>query len=190
MKTTTTDPAVLAALVQQTRDMGFDMASDRYCGSLLRTLAASKPAGQFLELGTGTGLSTAWLLDGMDSRSRLVSVDNDAVVQEVAKSVLGADSRVQFVTGDASDFLRHKTPGEYDLIFADTWAGKYELLEETLALLKPGGLYFVDDLLPQPNWPEGHEKKVVRLKSFLASCSDLKSTWMPFSTGLWLAVKM
>ena len=189
MNTLTSEPQGLPGILKETHELGFDMASDRACGSLLRTLAASKPAGQFLELGTGTGLSTAWLLDGMDGRSRLVSVDNDAVVQEVAKRLLGADSRVQFVTGEASDFLRHKTPGEFDLIFADTWAGKYELLEETLALLKPGGLYFLDDLLPQPNWPDGHEMKVARLKSFLASCSNLRSTWMPFSTGLWLAVK-
>jgi hypothetical protein len=26
-------------------------------------------------------------------------------------------------------------------------------------MLKPGGLYVIDDMLPQPNWPEGHAAK-------------------------------
>ena len=47
------------------------MPSDPLTCTLLRTLAASKPGGQFLELGSGTGLSTAWLLDGMDARATL-----------------------------------------------------------------------------------------------------------------------
>jgi predicted O-methyltransferase YrrM len=54
------------------------MASEPLVGALLRSLAASKPGGRFLELGTGTGVATAWLLDGMDDRATLVSVDNDA----------------------------------------------------------------------------------------------------------------
>jgi hypothetical protein len=46
----------------------------RGTGLFLRTLAASKPAGRFLELGTGTGVATAWLLDGMDHASRSCSM--------------------------------------------------------------------------------------------------------------------
>jgi predicted O-methyltransferase YrrM len=33
---------------------------------MLRMLAASKPGGRFLELGTGTGIATAWLLKKID----------------------------------------------------------------------------------------------------------------------------
>jgi predicted O-methyltransferase YrrM len=73
---------------------------------MLRSLAASKPGGRLLELGTGTGVATAWLLDGMDARATLVSVDNDAKVQQVAKDILGQDGRLTLVTGGASEFLR------------------------------------------------------------------------------------
>ena len=51
----------------------------------------------------------------------------------------------------------------FDLIFADTWPGKFSQLPETLALVRPGGFYVVDDLLPQPNWPEGHAASLERL---------------------------
>ena len=40
----------------------------------MRMLAASKPSGRILEIGTGTGVGTAWLLDGVDSTSRIISV--------------------------------------------------------------------------------------------------------------------
>ena len=49
-----------------TKENGFTMPSEIKTCSLLRTLAASKPSSKFLELGTGTGLSTCWILDGMD----------------------------------------------------------------------------------------------------------------------------
>jgi predicted O-methyltransferase YrrM len=67
---------------------GFTMASDPLSCSLLRTLAASKPAGKFLELGTGTGLSTSWILDGMDDHSTLTSIDNDESFLKIAKEQL------------------------------------------------------------------------------------------------------
>ncbi len=49
----------LEGIERDTENREFDMPSDRHTGSLLRTLAASKPDGRLLELGTGTGLSTA-----------------------------------------------------------------------------------------------------------------------------------
>ncbi len=61
----TRSPNRLTEIVESTNALGFDMASDPRTGALLRTLAASKPKGRFLELGTGTGMATAWLLGGM-----------------------------------------------------------------------------------------------------------------------------
>ena len=81
-------PEVLAAIHVDTDALGFQLASEPKTGSLLRALAASKPGGRFLELGTGTGVGTAWLLAGMDRHSRLVSVDTDAKVQNKVAAVL------------------------------------------------------------------------------------------------------
>ena len=60
-------PEVLDAIRKDTEELGFTMASEPKTGALLAVLAASKPRGRFLELGTGTGLGTAWLLSGMDA---------------------------------------------------------------------------------------------------------------------------
>jgi predicted O-methyltransferase YrrM len=123
------------------------MPSEMLACSLLRTLAASKPAGKFLELGTGTGLSTSWILDGMDSKSTLDSIDNDEAVLEIAKSYLGKDPRLTLVLTDGEDWVLANKGQRFDYIFADTWHAKYLLLEEVLDMLHPGGLYVVDDML-------------------------------------------
>jgi predicted O-methyltransferase YrrM len=58
-------PAALRGIVADTEAVSFNMISESKVGSLLAALAASKPGGRLLELGTGTGHGTAWLLAGM-----------------------------------------------------------------------------------------------------------------------------
>lgn len=182
-------PSALELIESDTKALGFNMGSERTAGSMLRMLAASKPSAQLLELGTGTGISTAWLLDGMDADSRLTTVDNDEVCVEIARLNLGKDSRVEFYVADGSEFLSSLEGRQFDLIFADTWPGKFWDLDTALALLKPSGFYVIDDLLPQPNWPEGHAPKVAELIRALSARSDLVVCQMAWSSGLLLAVK-
>lgn len=126
-------PNPLNAILDRTEALGFKMASEPRTGALLRALGASKPNGRFLELGTGTGVSTAWLLAGMSEKSTLTSVDNDAQAQAVAREILGDDLRVTFVLEDGAKFLRRQLPQTYNLVFADAMPGKYEAVEEALA---------------------------------------------------------
>lgn len=183
-------PESYFAIDQATKDLGFTMPSDMLTCSLLRTLAATKPSGKFLELGTGTGLSTSWILDGMDPNSTLVSIDNDATVLNIAKTHLGKDSRLSLVLSDGEDWVLGNLEKRFDYIFADTWHGKYLLLEEALDMLNPGGLYIVDDMLPQPNWPEGHAEKAIQFVKKLDQRTDLTLTKLDWATGIIIGVKV
>jgi predicted O-methyltransferase YrrM len=184
-------PPAVAAIEEDTKAVGFTMASDAWTGSLLATLAVTRPGGAFLELGTGTGLSTAWLLSGMDAEASLLSVDNDESVVDVARRHLSDDRRVSFVIADGERYLEELLAAgrSFDLVFADAIPGKYTRLEEALGLVKPGGLYVVDDMLPQPNWPDDHHLKVAGLIEALASRPDFRVTHLRWSTGLVLAAK-
>jgi predicted O-methyltransferase YrrM len=182
-------PTAYSAIDEATKLSGFTMASDVLTCSLLRTLACSKPAGKFLELGTGTGLSTSWILDGMDADSTLTSVDNDPTFLEIAQSFLGNDRRLKLVCSDGGEWMEKNKNQKYDYIFADTWHGKYLLLEDALSMLHKGGLYIIDDMLPQPNWPDGHQEKVINLVSALEKRTDLSLTKQVWSTGIIVAVK-
>jgi predicted O-methyltransferase YrrM len=183
-------PKQLQAIMRDTAALGFGMASEPLTGALLRTLAASKPQGRFLELGTGTGVATAWLLNGMDSASTLLTVDSDPAVVAIARRHLGHDARVRFQVSAGDVFLAPLSTNEtFDFIFADTWPGKYDHLEDALALLKPGGLYVIDDMLPQPTWPDGHAAKVSALIQQLEAHPDLILVKMRWATGVIIATR-
>ncbi len=184
-----TPPPHLADIETATETLGFNMASTRETGALLRTLAAAKPAANVLELGTGTGMATCWLLDGLDENGHLVTVDVDPVVQQVAKINLGHDPRINFVEQDGTDFLESTQFLKFDLIFADALPGKFSELDEALALLADGGVYVGDDLLPQDNWPEGHAPRVPVYIETMHARPDLDVEYWEWSSGILLARK-
>ena len=125
----------------------------------------------------------------MDQQSRLISIENDKKFIEVAQRFLSGDPRVEFRIEDAATVINSLPPRSFDLIFADTWAGKYTHLNEALELLKAGGIYVIDDMLPQPTWPEDHAPKVERLMLELEGRSDLVVTKLNWASGIIIAVK-
>lgn len=183
-------PTALAAILSRTVEVGFDMGSESQAGALVATLAASKPRGRFLELGTGTGISTAWFLGGMDADSRLITIDTDPIAQGVARDILSRDARVEFVLADALTWLTAQPSHSFDLVFADAMPGKYEGLEDALRLVADGGFYVMDDLLPQPNWPEGHVSRVEPLLTSIQQRPDFRLLRMAWASGIAIAVRI
>jgi len=181
-------PVQYNTIVQETTALSFNMNSDLYTGSLLKTLVASKKAGRFLELGTGGGLATSWILEGMDSRAKLVTVENNTALLGIARQLI-TDPRIDFVLADGYEWLRNYQGEQFDLIFADAMPWKYDLFDETIDLLKSSGFYIIDDMLLQPNWPEGHADRVDDFISSLEKRNDLILTKMNWSTGIIIAVK-
>tara|TARA_R110002124_G_scaffold274039_1_gene443702 strand:+ start:203 stop:781 length:579 start_codon:yes stop_codon:yes gene_type:complete len=187
---TLTFPFGYEAIRIATESLGFTMPSDIKTCSFLKTLATSKRHSKFLELGTGTGLSTSWILSGMDKYSTLTSIDYDDILLSIAHDNLGADARLTLVSSDCEDWIHENEKLRFDYIFADTWHGKYLLLDEVLAMLNPGGIYIVDDMLPQDNWPEGHAEKAALLTKTLSERNDLCITKLNWATGIIFAVKI
>jgi predicted O-methyltransferase YrrM len=182
-------PPALAGIMADALRTNFTLSCDLLTGSLLRTLAASKPGGRILEVGTGTGCGAAWLLDGMDPSARLVTVDLSPERLDVARKHLGRDPRVELVHSDAADFIRSAPPRSFDLIFADSFVSKHSLLDETLALLRPGGFYVIDDMLPVHGWGPDLPRLHPQLVRTLEARDDLKVTKMCWSTGVVVCVK-
>jgi len=90
---------------------------------------------------------------------------------------------------DGAEFLRNATPAVFDFIYADAWPGKFSQLEEALALVRPGGVYVIDDLLPQANWPEGHAPKVPTLIDDIERRDDFATVRLACASGLMLVVR-
>ena len=182
-------PTIHPEIVRKSAEIGFTMPSDVYIGTLLKTLISSKLGGKFLELGTGIGLSLSWMIDGMDADSKLTTVDNDPELIGIAKQYFEHDDRVEVICEEGSKWICNYKGDKFDLVFADAWPGKYSEIEQILDLIKVGGFYLIDDMTAQPNWPEGHDRNVERLVSYLESREDFNLTKMDWSTGLIIAVK-
>jgi predicted O-methyltransferase YrrM len=180
-------PPAARAILLDTRAAGFVNASDQLTGALLRSLAAAKPGGRLLELGTGTGYGTAWLLDGMDRAARLVTVEVNSASVAIARRHLGHDPRVEFIEDDAARLFTDSSR-RWDLIYADCPFGKHHDVETVLDALAPGGIWVADDMLPHTYTPE-REPMQRALPEVLSRRPDLHVTKLSWSTGILLATK-
>ena len=185
-------PAGITDLEAATRALGFTMWSDPLTLSLLRMLAATKVAGQFLELGTGTGISASWIRDGMDTQSQLTTVDHQEEYVALVRRFLGQDSRIHCVLTEGKIFIESllEQGKAFDFIFADMEVGKYQYLDETLRLLAVGGIYVIDHMFAQASWDEEHRLRACRLISILEERQDVRITKLNWSTGIVLAAKV
>lgn len=158
-------PEEISRLIpRHAEELGFEASSNAATGEVLALLAASKPGGRILELGTGMGAGLAWLAHGADRATTIVTVELEPTLQAVARDLV-PDPRIEFVIGDAGPWLTYAAArgDRFDLVFADAWPGKFSHLDEALRLVGPGGFFVVDDLRTQPHWDEEHQARVEAL---------------------------
>jgi predicted O-methyltransferase YrrM len=188
--TPTHSPRAVTHIKEASQLLGFTMNCDDLTGNLLKTLAASKLGGRLLELGTGTGLSTVWIAEGMSKNATLWTVELEEKYSQVAQQALSNDKRIKFFVKDGTAFLERYKDEQFDLIFADTWPGKYWSLEIALNMVKIGGFYIIDDMIEQPNWPEGHAEKAKALLETLDQLQDFSITTLNWSTGIVICTRI
>jgi predicted O-methyltransferase YrrM len=187
----TDQPVDVPQTVQKAQEISdryrFYMASEPRTGALLRTLAASKPGGRILEIGSGLGLGAAWLLAGMDEDARLTTLETHPKFAAVCRETLAPDSRVEVVTTDAIDWLENYSGPPFDLVFMDTTTAKFFRRDLVFQHLAKGALVVADDLLPQPKWNSEHAGKVERFRREFVKEPELVPLLMDWASGIALA---
>ncbi|BBN93515.1 cytidine/deoxycytidylate deaminase/NUDIX/methyltransferase domain-containing protein [Deinococcus grandis] len=140
-------PPLVRSALGAAHAAGFTRSCSPEVGALLRTLAAARPGGRVLELGTGLGVGAAWLLSGLPDSGRLLSVEADQDRAQGAWAALRTDPRARVLVGDWRDALPE---GPFDLIFADCAAAKTpDALHTLVRALRPGGTLILDNLTPR-----------------------------------------
>ena len=120
-------------------------AVDPPTGAVLRLLAAASGGKAVIELGTGAGVSSLWLMAGLQPSGILTSVDSESEHQRLAKASLAeagvSGGRARLIGGRALDVLPRLSDAAYDLVFCDAARSEnLDYLEAALRLLRPGGL--------------------------------------------------
>ncbi len=158
----------------------------RFIGALTR-LAGPRRA---LELGTGMGLTTYHILSNLPPDGVLDSVESDEALIEVARDAIGGDKRLRLHNRLGENFIGEALGSEgYDLIFADTWPGKYFLLDDVLRMVRPGGIYVIDDMNRSRDWPDRHEEKARALLAHLQGLEGWSFSCYTFGTGVGIGQK-
>jgi predicted O-methyltransferase YrrM len=162
---------------------------------VLRFLAASLRAKAVVEVGTGTGESGLWLLDGMVDGGVLTSIDADPAKQRVARRTLREaghqPGRARLITGCASEVLPRLTDGGYDLVSmgpAGLDAPRY--LELGRRLLRPGGVIAFNGVPATPPDSPGALATALRdLVRTVGEDEELVPVALPTGPGLLAAAK-
>lgn len=192
-----TEQPVAASARQRAEELGVETVSSG-AGAALRLLAAMIDARAVVEIGTGTGVSGLWLLEGMHPEGVLTTVDTEIEHQRAAKRAFTeagiASSRARVITGAARDVLPRLTDGAYDLVFVDSDPADYaELLDESLRLLRYGGVVVFDDALHKDRVadPSARDAESVSLRDLgklIREHDHLVPAILPVGEGLIAAV--
>jgi predicted O-methyltransferase YrrM len=156
-------PALVAQAQALASAQGFTRSCTMEVGRLLHMLAAHVGEGRIGEIGTGTGVGTAWMASGLAGRGSLVTIELDAERATAARTLFADVPNVRVLHGDALELLEY---GPFDLLFADAptglpggvgasaHGGEAAALDRLLGAVKVGGLIVKDDLTPEAAWPE------------------------------------
>jgi predicted O-methyltransferase YrrM len=136
-------PLVEQALALAERT-GFTRSCSTETGRLLQVLAGSRGLERVGEIGTGTGVGSAWILSALDPDVSFVTVELDEGRAGAAAELLRDDAAARVLQGDWRETLPSEAP--FDLLFAD--GGRAKAHEDVLGLLSPGGILLLDDLTP------------------------------------------
>ena len=171
-------------------------------GAMLQLLCSLTRPKRILELGSGIGYSTHWMLLGWP-QARITSVDANPDRIEEARAYLtrsGGLPQVRLVNAWAENFLE-QPDGPYDLVFLDATKKDYpNLLDQCYSLLGLGGLLVVDNIFYQGKVlspPEQLSPKELaqaqgmdRFNRKVAAHPGLDSHFLPLGDGLLIARKL
>lgn len=168
-------------------------------GAVLRLLAATLRARSVVEVGTGTGVASLWLLRGMAPDGVLTTIDIEAEHLTAAKAAFAAEgvrsTRTRAICGRAGDVLPRLADAAYDLVLVSADKdGLPDYVEQALRLLRPGGVLAVDDALwhdrvADPARRDEVTTTVREVGRSLAHDDRVVPALVPSGNGLLLAVR-
>jgi predicted O-methyltransferase YrrM len=145
------EPPELAEARRRARELGAP-APSRAVGAFLRMIVAATRARAVVEIGSGTGITGGWILDGLPDDGTLTTVDSDSELQTAARDTFArmgiSHTRVRTIAGAPREVLPRLSDAAYDIVVVGPGVETegeegHALLAEAVRLLSPGGTVVV-----------------------------------------------
>jgi predicted O-methyltransferase YrrM len=170
-------------------------------GAYLRQLAHQIKAQSVVEVGTGSGVGSLWLLEGMLSSGTLTSIDDEMEHTSIAKIAL-ADAEIEqprfrLITNSVMDVMTKLTDRAYDLVvFRHNPEDLSFAISEAHRILRSGGVFVIDNFFGGGKVPDPAQRdpKTIALREAGKSIKSDTDSWVtslaPIGDGLLLATKL
>lgn len=132
-------------------------------GAFLKYLAATLKAQSVVEVGTGSGVGSLWLLDGMLESGTLTSIDDEMEHSQTAKQAFSdadiAQSRYRLITNNVLDVISKLTDRGYDLVvLRHNPEDLGFVINESHRILRSGGALVIDNYFGGGKVPDAAQR--------------------------------
>lgn len=192
------EDAILMAARERAVDIGAGAVTPAV-GALLSLLAKLSGAKAVVEVGTGAGVSSLWLLSGMAEDGVLTTIDIEPEHQRIAKQAFSeagiGPSRTRLISGRAQEVLTRLADESYDLVFIDADPiDQPDYVVEGVRLLRSGAAIVVHGaaLGGRAGDPAAHDAEVSAVREaarLIAEDERLTPALVPLGDGLLAAVR-
>lgn len=192
-------PPALTEATYRAEEVGVSCVSPA-AGGALRLLAGACGAKAVLELGTGVGVGSLWLLSGMAADGVLTSIDIEDEYHRHARHLISEagipSNRVRLITGRALDILPRMAANAYDMMVVDANVEEIEhYLAHAQKLLRPGGILVIlhalwHDQVPDPARRESDTVAMRSALNAIRGSEEFLSSLFTCGDGVLAAIKL
>jgi predicted O-methyltransferase YrrM len=165
-------PELVSTMKKLAENQSFNGSCMDAAGRLLAVLSGQVKQGKILEIGTGLGVGSAWILSAIQPHVQFVSVDLEEHKVKLVRNNLN-HPQATFICGDWKELIKS---GPFQFVFADAAAAKSIEGELLIDILEVGGLLFMDDFTPEEHWPEQWRGKRDPVREFWLNHENLSAT--------------
>jgi predicted O-methyltransferase YrrM len=168
-------------------------------GNFLKFLTQLTGAKSVVEIGTSSGVSGLWVLQGLPSDGVLTTIDAEREHSKIARNVFEeADipsTKYRIITGNLIDVIGKLADNTYEVVITRDGMDLFEVVQESHRLLRSGGLLVIDHALSGGKVADSTQRdpeSISRRDAIKVIKEDARwsSTVIPIGAGILLANKL